>query len=101
MGVADRTLKTFDYISKGLLPSDDARIRGDPGRTNTGLLFREETRGRQPVEKGPGTKGTRDRVRVGKETGRPTSRILSSLGRFARMINRILCLFIFLSLLVR
>lgn len=27
MGVADRTLKTFDYISKGLLPSDDARAR--------------------------------------------------------------------------
>lgn len=50
MGVADRTLKTFDYISKGLLPSDDARIREESGRTNTGLLFREEkaTRGRQP-----------------------------------------------------
>lgn len=57
MGVADRTLKTFDYISKGLLPSDDARIRGDPGRTNTGLLFREETRGRQPVEKAQERKG--------------------------------------------
>lgn len=25
MGVADRTLKTFDYISKGLLPLDDSR----------------------------------------------------------------------------
>lgn len=24
MGVADRTLKTFDYISKGLLPLDDS-----------------------------------------------------------------------------
>lgn len=29
MGVADRTLKTFDYISKGLLPSDDARGRAE------------------------------------------------------------------------
>lgn len=27
MGVADRTLKTFDYISKGLLPLDDSRAR--------------------------------------------------------------------------
>lgn len=39
MGVADRTLKTFDYISKGLLPLDDSLSwrRRDAGRTNTGL----------------------------------------------------------------
>lgn len=34
VGVADRTLKTFNYISKGLLPSDDARARR-PSRNGT------------------------------------------------------------------
>lgn len=29
MGVADRTLKTFDYISKGLLPLDDSLSSGE------------------------------------------------------------------------
>lgn len=29
MGVADRTLKTFDYISKGLLPLDDSLSRSE------------------------------------------------------------------------
>lgn len=38
--MADRTLKTFDYISKGLLPLDDSLFveRGDARRTNTGPL---------------------------------------------------------------
>lgn len=36
MGVADRTLKTFDYISKGLLPLDDFLRSESDGRTNTG-----------------------------------------------------------------
>lgn len=71
MGVADRTLKTFDYISKGLLPSDDARIREESGRTNTGLLFREErTRGRQP----DGFEGTGLGLGGGFRTGNPGRR---------------------------
>lgn len=74
MGVADRTLKTFDYISKGLLPSDDARIRrrGDLRRTNIELLFRGETRGRRPTESSDATEErNRGCASKRKDTARP------------------------------
>lgn len=92
MGVADRTLKTFDYISKGLLPSDDARIREESGRTNTGLLFREEkaTRGRQPDGfEGTGDSGLGD---FEQET-LDVEPLIAVLGHYARIIDRILYLF--------
>lgn len=91
MGVADRTLKTFDYISKGLLPSDDARIREESGRTNTGLLFREErTRGRQP----DGFEGTGLGLGGGFEQETlDVEPLIAVLGHYARIIDRILYLF--------
>lgn len=38
MGVADRTLKTFDYISKGLLPLDDSLLVAKKRRLEEQIL---------------------------------------------------------------
>lgn len=43
----------------------------DLRRTNTELLFREETRGRQPDEKGLCDEGMKSALHFGKETARP------------------------------
>lgn len=40
MGVADRTLKTFDYISKGLLPLDDSLSRSEEETLEEQILDR-------------------------------------------------------------
>lgn len=37
MGVADRTLKSFDYISNGLLPLDDAGTTSGAAREEPAL----------------------------------------------------------------
>lgn len=79
MGVADRTLKTFDYISKGLLPLDDSLSRSEEETLEEQILdrcVREEweeaevtpaARRRQTGKRSPRGRGRIPRIRCSLE----------------------------------
>lgn len=56
MGVADRTLKTFDYISKGLLPLDDF-LRSGGEALEEQILDREKSGKKADGQKKRGEEG--------------------------------------------
>lgn len=56
MGVADRTLKTFDYISKGLLPLDDFLCSGGEALEEQ-ILDREKSGKKADGQKKRGEEG--------------------------------------------